>query len=66
MHLLADDVIGRTSVNTLIDMVRNLTSVPQIRELTKIVGETRVSMRLHVVRSAFHSDPDRGQARLEP
>jgi 2-methylcitrate dehydratase PrpD len=40
VHLLADGVIGRMSVNTLIDMVRNLTSVPQIRELTSIVGRT--------------------------
>ena len=38
-HLLADDVIGRMSVSTLIDMVRNLTSVSQIRQLTNLVGE---------------------------
>jgi 2-methylcitrate dehydratase PrpD len=39
VHLLADDVIGRTSVNTLIDMVRNLDSVSRIRELTGIIGQ---------------------------
>ena len=39
VHLLADQVIGRISVNTLIDMVRNVTAVAQVRELTRIVGE---------------------------
>jgi 2-methylcitrate dehydratase PrpD len=38
VHLLADDVIGRRSVDTLIDMVRDLTSVPKIGGLTRIVG----------------------------
>jgi 2-methylcitrate dehydratase PrpD len=38
VHLLADDVIGRTAVNTLIDTVRNLTSLSRVGELTRIVG----------------------------
>ena len=42
VHLLADDVIGRTSVNTLIDMVRNITTVSRIGELTRVVAQAPV------------------------
>ena len=37
MHVLADPVIGRKAVDEVTDLVRNITALPRIDELTRLI-----------------------------